>query len=381
MCTHKNQYWHSAAERRLVHILTGGLGGGISVLPSGKPSEPAPLSEKEIAEKAKKEKELQEANDKKEMELVLSERTNLVEDDIRNYLVEKEEDQKKPLNTYEQSLKDHFLTIDSDNDPAKVQASLALIRQLCESLNAKNKATKDRSVIRKSMDLGLDQESSPTKEIFDIGKDGVKKLWDGFNSPQTNFADKAVMLGGVAIGIAGLAAVWKYFFSDGTKQGFKRFLAGVGVGLGAIVVVDGIYRLAKNAYATEKSQDVKSEDVANILRKDGIPAEFLSDIGKDNKGIIPVAAILDMKVEEFLKMHQVSKASRTLNALPKKNLPTDGLSPYERFAIIDDIAKTTGIVDAKGEQKELPDILKQKSMLTVIMSYKDNPLIPKPEPK
>ncbi len=312
-----------------------------------------------------------------EMEMYFAERTDIVEDDIRNYLVNKEEDRKQPLNAFEAQLKRHFLIADQDPDPAKVQASLGVLRQMTESINARNKSVQDRKKIRNEIDFSKDRDSSIVKQTVEAGKKAINGVWDAFNSPRATAGDKALMLGALAAGIAGVVLLLK------KAPNFRKFAFWSILGVTtAAVAAEGGAKLFKYARNPEgKPQEKQIDDVAKVLAEEGIPPQFLKEIGTDRNGVIPVAGVLDMNVMEFLGMHQRGKVTKMLDPLPKKKIPEDKLTPYERFAIIDDIARTVGLVNQDGSPKQIPAILRSKSMLSLIMNYENNPLLPKEEKK
>lgn len=343
-------------------------------------AEKAEREKKEQEAKVKAEKEKKEADEQRlmhrEMEMYFMERTDVVEDDVRNYLVEKEERNKQPLNKFESELKRHFLIIDASKDPAEVQGSLSVLRQVTDTINVRNKAIQDRKKVRSEIDFNNDKDISVIKPTIEYGKKTITSLWEGFNSPRATPGDKAIMLGALATGIVGITIMLK------KMPKFRKFLGWSAVILGGgALLAEGGAKLYRNSKSPEKPQEEEINEIVKELKKDGIPEQFLQEIGKDNKGIISIAGVLDMSAVEFVEMHQSGKASKMLEPIRNKKLPEDNLTPYERYSVIDDIAKTVGLVNQDGSPKQLPVVLREKSMLSLMMNYQDNPLIPKEEKK
>lgn len=352
------------AEHRFIFVFDGVLDGAGGFAGEDPEAVKKREEEKKIADK--------ESALKKEMEIYFAERTDIGEIDLRQYLLEKKVANNE-LNTFEKKLEDAFAIVDGSNDNQKLQDAALLLRQTYESMNVKNKSIQERSKMRRNFNPDTSGAFSPLGTTLEFGKNTLQGAWNTFNSPKATGPEKAAMLTTVAVALVGSYYLWSKTPSK-VKNGLLLSVAGV-------VALEGIWKFYSYASPDKKNLAQQCDLVAEELKKNGISADFLKEIGKDNKGIIPVAGILDMEAGEFMDVYAMAKAERSMDPLPGRNLPKDGLSPSERFAIIDDIAKTVGLADADGELKQVPDILKGKTMLTLIVDYKNNPLIPKNDKK
>jgi len=347
-------------------------------------------SDAEKAEEAKKKDIL----DQKEMRFYFENRTDVKPADVSQYIANKERNA-PPLNAYEQKLKAAIAVMNGSPDLAKRAEASVLVQQLCDDLNAHSRFVAERKNLIGSVEVTNDAIPSLPRTAYEVGKNTLTGAWKALE--KADGYDRTLMLAGVAGALGATYLAWSWL--KGTKAGgkiksFGKFMAFLGLGYVAFEGVNKVVEhtsgkpilsykwpdltptqyLTKDAAAWDKDKmSFEIRETSEQMIKNGISEDFIKEIGDGNKGVIPVAAVCQMRVSEFLDVYKNSRGSRKIERLHRSK--EDGLTPEERFAIIDDIAKTVGLVGPGGNVNSIPQYMLERGMFTLMADYKNNPLL------
>lgn len=124
-----------------------------------------------------------------------------------------------------------------------------------------------------------------------------------------------------------------------------------------------------------RKHEMELKELEATLDEIDFPDDFMAEIDAVNARMAPtVATVAPMSAEEFLAIYESGRYSKAIESIPSRKLPADKMTPEERFAVIEDIAKTLNLVDRDtGEPYPLPKERQGASMFLLMMDWKHIP--------
>lgn len=309
----------------------------------------------------------------KEVFDAFAESDKIVSDDIFAYIANQEAGGVE-LSPYEQEIKKHVdtLTIDPAAQPTE-QVTLAEkeINNLVSYINSRNEFIKKQRAELKNFQVNTDETPGFTATTINLAKGTIGKFAESFQ--RANLTEKGVILGGALSAFLIARFLYLKFAGGGT---LKKIL---GVTLGVALTASAAETIWKGARKVSQNNDEwnaekhakEIEQIRTALKDQDISEEFLTNI--EGKSVAPIANISTMDMDEFRTMYENARATKSIDEgdtlYPTRPVRKDGLLPSERYAIVEDIAKTVGIADENGELKELPPELEGKSMMYMMLNW------------
>lgn len=124
-----------------------------------------------------------------------------------------------------------------------------------------------------------------------------------------------------------------------------------------------------------RKHEKELKELEATLDEIDFPDDFMAEIDAVNARMAPtIATVAPMSVEEFLAIYESGRYTQSIESIPSRKLPKDKLTPQERFAVIEDIAKTLNLVDREtGEMLPLHKERQGASMFLLMMDWKHIP--------
>jgi len=303
--------------------------------------------------------------------------------DLRVYLAEREASGN--LSPYETKMKERFAKLDAAGSAADTAAAQKDIEDLVQYINSRNVVLKQQKMQLRNFEVKGSETPHYTMKTLEYGKSFLSEGWNRFN--RASAQEKGVILAGMTV-----ASILFGFFIHKSGKGGKIMKA-LGITLGIAMTAAAAETMWKAGSKMSKSKDAwdaekkkqEIDEITAVLKNTQVPDDFLKSLdGNEQKVALPVANIASMSVEEFTAMYDVARGSKMIedtNPLyPRRPVRKDGLLPAERFKVVEDIAKAVGIIDANGDFLELPKEREGKSMLYLILDWKNKEKKQEPPP-
>ncbi len=217
---------------------------------------------------------------------------------------------------------------------------------------------------------------------------------EGFK--QADGKEKMLMLAGAAVAVMLMRSV--YAMLPGKGQGGLKKVAGAIVGTGVLIMAfealnksmektRGTPLISKklngslfpefSAWDKDTLENDKAiEEAVERLKGAQVPQSFIDEMGipdVEKKTVIAIDALGDMNVESFVNMYEQArddgKRIPDHSALYSPIVP-DQLNPTERFALVEDMAKTIGLVDSNGDViEDVVEKSKGEAMLYMMLHW------------
>ncbi len=285
-----------------------------------------------------------------------------------------EEEDGDPLNPFEVDLQERLELWENADAPEKVSAEKALLAFL-QYVGKYNKAIatsqRRRADFREEQKLpvGIDTVTSAVKTTLSAHLEGFKNA---------NTQDRMVMLAGIVVSVLVLRGIWNRV--SASKEGFGAVIknvAGITIGGGALWlayeaanrnsrIVTG--RSLHNPLLTDDGKYEEEMDrITSVLRKQGLPQGFetaMLTVGgpKEKKFMAGVAVLSSFTVKEAQEIYEKYKyAGQQIpdgddwpgsSIIDKQKDVKKNLSPTERFALLEQMGKTMGLIE--GGEFHLP---------------------------
>ncbi len=368
---------HNERERRLLHMSPIGPGGGIDKLQSVNDNA---FAHEEFKKWKKETPGAQEIFDALEQI-----KTPTIED-VRGYLEDRQEQGKSA--DFDEELRTKLETVD---DPAadskerlKAEHYLKILVEYIQKRNVWLKESRDK------MNSIMDQPELPglTNTMWEGTKDTVAACVEGFK--EASGKEKVLMLAGTVAGFLMLRMLWNEAGKIPGSSGMKKILKfglGAGVTWMAFEAVNktlektrgrplvnwhgwlpetpaapfnNIWNRLPGQTQEQWDAEVHQNEIdriANELRRMEVPEDFLKDMPSENANyVFGIANLSTLSVDIFEKLYESGKSSRSIadgNSLypqrPKRDDKKSKLSPVERFALVQKVGQTLGLIDTQGD--------------------------------
>ncbi len=318
-------------------------------------------------------------------------RTDITVQDIESYLL----DLGRPLNVFEHEVFKICMEIKEDGaEPKNRIYAESVVQRLADYMNRRNQVLLEaetglQNLQQTVLPEGMNEEQMPKIDEFALTekvKGGMSELLSAYHkAPYTS--DKLILLGGAAVSVFILLKVGKWFFTSPNRLvGLARTGAGLGI---AALALNRAYTLVRGGplYSfdnvltpegrknqpigynqkewSEKMYKEQLDEAVDELKKKNVDDAFIQRMlgvgGTPNdvkyvKGITNFGAL---SVREFLDMYERSRDAKQVSDVDWPNHPCadseqftqNNLRPTERFAIMEEMAKTLELIDAGGGVK------------------------------
>lgn len=313
-----------------------------------------------------------------------AEKGRITSADLRAYITEREAGGN--LSPYETKMKERFAKLDAAaGNTAEIVAAQKDIEDLVQYINSRNVVLRQQKMQLRNFEVKGSEVPHYTMKTLEYGKSFLSEGWNRFN--RASGQEKGVILAGMTI-----ASIMLGFFVHKSGKGGKIMKA-LGITLGIAMTAAAAETMWKAGSKMSESKDEwdaekkrqEIDEISAILKNTQVPDDFLKSLdGNEQKVALPVANIASMSVEEFTAMYDVARSSKSIEDMnplyPRRPVRKDGLLPAERFKVVEDIAKAVSIIDANGDFVELPKEREGKSMLYLILDWKNKEKKQEPPP-